>query len=244
MSSLVELKPDSICLSNTKCVKSYKHIKGSSNYVEEDDLSIYIKFFTNGNRKKSYWSEKDDPLWNSQIENVISMFSKDFNNFEHYDTYIVYKDLINIFETRLIKLILNALIKFKKYVLFINNGTEGNGIHWILIVIDIKQETNDIMFKYFNSLGDSRLPEVDLALAMLHVSIKKTDNLKDFNIIWKSSLTIHQIENNECGVYIIYFLYLTLLGIPFCKIQSFLLRDDEVSKIRNMVFLKDVEIVK
>ena len=62
--------------------------------------------------------------------------------------------------------------------------------------------------------------------------------LKQHNLTYKTyyNTVKHQLQNNECGVYAIYFMIQRLLGKDFNEIIKNIVRDKEMNHFRQYIF--------
>ena len=84
------------------------------------------------------------------------------------------------------------------------------GSHWVSFLIDNKKKT----LEYYDSAG--RIPNKNIQMF-----IDRVDHyLKQYNLAYKTHYNTvkHQLQNNECGVYAIYFMIQRLLGKDFNEI--------------------------
>jgi hypothetical protein len=102
------------------------------------------------------------------------------------------------------------------------------GSHWVSFLIDNKKKT----LEYYDSAG--RTPNKNI-----QTFIDRVDSyLKQHNLTYKTYYNTikHQLQNNECGVYAIYFMIQRLLGKDFNEIIKNIVRDKEMNHFRQYIF--------
>ncbi len=116
--------------------------------------------------------------------------------------------------------------KYKRVGFVFNLDTHDKpGSHWVAFLVDNTVKTCE----YFDSAGDA--PNRHIAYF-----IKKLMKLQLPNYTYLQNSIVHQKQNNECGVYALYFIIQRLLGKSFQQLSSNVIRDSSMNKFRNVVF--------
>ena len=110
-----------------------------------------------------------------------------------------------------------------------------SGSHWVALMIDLSTgKPNSQKIAYFDSYG-SCPPRIEISNFIEHIKKMAQDQLgMDLQVLCNK--TRHQFSSSECGVYSMYFLEKSLEEIPFMKIFSNIVSDDEINKRRARYF--------
>ena len=134
------------------------------------------------------------------------------------------------FSNALARLNLKKLYKNKKRIgiVFNTDPSYKSGEHWISMFIDLNNKT----ICFFDSVGDEPPKEVK---KFMNKIIKQAKNigLKLKPVINDKQ---HQILNNVCGVYSLYFIISRLQGKSCQHINNKIVRDKEMNKYREKFF--------
>ena len=124
---------------------------------------------------------------------------------------------------------------------FNHDESHQPGSHWVAMVFDVKTEkakpfdTHEecmLSIEYFDSTGTKPIPN-------LMKKIKKVDALSKKHGIKtcvKINTLVHQKENNECGVYSLFYILQRLQGKSFEGINSQRISDSVMNQYRNIIF--------
>lgn len=112
------------------------------------------------------------------------------------------------------------------------------GSHWVALMIDLSTGMpNSGKIAFFDSYG-SCPPRIEIQNLIRSVQEKAQEDLgMDLQVLCNK--TRHQFSSSECGVYSIYFLEKSLEGIPFMRIFSDIVGDDEINTRRARYFRPD-----
>jgi hypothetical protein len=119
-----------------------------------------------------------------------------------------------------------------KYYMGVAMNTDyssGSGIHWYALAIDFNKDPIEVI--YFNSSGDSPLPESQLWIE------KTTKKLNDSGYPAKQVYINKSLQkdNFSCGVYTIYFVLYLVMGRTIDEILSGM-NDKNMKKFRRHLF--------
>ncbi|NDC95582.1 hypothetical protein EB118_10885 [bacterium] len=115
---------------------------------------------------------------------------------------------------------------YQKVAIVFNLDTHDQpGSHWVSLLIDnvLKQ------IEYFDSAGNA--PNKNISMFIKKVKSKTRVNYK---VVYNQR--VHQKENNECGIYSIYFIIQRLMGFTFKDISNNIIHDKTMNKFRNIIF--------
>lgn len=113
-----------------------------------------------------------------------------------------------------------------------------SGSHWVALMIDLTTNMqNSGKIAFFDSYG-SCPPRIEIQNLIKSVQEKAKEDL-GMNLQVLCNKTRHQFSDSECGVYSIYFLEKGLEGVPFLKIFSDIVGDDEINIRRARYFRPD-----
>ena len=86
--------------------------------------------------------------------------------------------------------------------------------------------------EYYDSAGKTPNKNIQIFIDRVH------RYLKQHNLSYKMHCNTikHQLQNNECGVYAIYFMIQRLLGKDFNEIIKNIVRDKEMNHFRQYIF--------
>jgi hypothetical protein len=102
------------------------------------------------------------------------------------------------------------------------------GSHWVAFLIDNQSKT----LEYYDSAGKRPNRNIQGFIDLLQKYIQSQG--RDYKICYNS--TKHQFQNNECGVYAIYFLVQRLLGFDFDYITKNVIKDKQMNRFRKVLF--------
>ena len=144
-------------------------------------------------------------------------------------------------------------------IVFNTDPSTKDGEHWISLFIDLegidrdtllgggkkkktrskqrkkvkKTDNNKIYgFYYFDSVGDPAPKQVK----DLHKRLNKQLNKKNMDLKFFQNDQQHQLGNNECGIYSIYFIVNMLKNRSYFDIIEDIKHDNEMKKYRNIFF--------
>ncbi len=173
-------------------------------------------------------------LNNINIDNVLKQLEKKFPTFYHipyqmrdfdkYNTELATIDLAKVFQSgkRSFGVVLNT------------DYTVGPGIHWFCLFGEYYPEEKRVTIEYFNSSGESPLPEVQ---AWIH----KTENwLKhqmgvEVDIKYSTGIRL-QNDDHSCGVYCLMYIWLRLEGKDFKWFTASNIQDKLMHNARGVLF--------
>lgn len=152
-------------------------------------------------------------LSNINIDEVLNQLEKKFptfyhipyqmRDFEKYQTELATVNLAEQFKSgkRFFSVVLNT------------DYTVGPGIHWFCLFGEYKPETKKVIIEYFNSSGESPLPEVQAWIHKTENRLKYEMNV-DVDIKYTTGIRF-QSDEHSCGVYCIMYIWLRLEGKDF-----------------------------
>jgi hypothetical protein len=179
---------------------------------------------------KPEYQKPNEAVTNYYINKILNSYSDIFKNYIHIGTYPsdVHK-IINF------KSILKNNFKKKKtknlnFSIVLNTDVyEGNGIHWIAIFINNKNST----IEYFDPLCENANNNINQILNI----IKKTmDKHYDSNFKIHYNNIKHQIGNQECGIYCLYYIIARLFNYSINDINNNIKDYNSISEFRNFLF--------
>ena len=207
----------------------------------------------------------DDDKWldTDNIDIVLNQYKKAYPKFHYYGA--VPMDFDNKDNTgyctvsNICKMSITSLLKkgFNKIgVVFNTDKSTEDGEHWISLFIDLEGiDKNELLkggknkktkskqrskvkdkkiygFYYFDSVGDPAPKQVLDLFKRLNKQMKK----KNKKLTFFENDVSHQMGNNECGVYSIYFIVNMLNGRNYFDIIEDIKRDKEMNDYRKIYF--------
>ena len=115
------------------------------------------------------------------------------------------------------------------------------GTHWVCVFVDCRKSVGvPWTVEYFDSVGDPPSKEICKWQEKLANALTKYRNSKNENggVICDANTIQHQEDNNECGVYCLYFLRARVEGIPFSRFLNKALPDYVMIEYRRHLFSK------
>lgn len=183
--------------------------------IPDKELRERLKFFV---FKPKMTKTNHAWLSNSDIEYIMRQYENYDSNFyfigaKPSDFYKIEDvDYDKIIDYRMVGIVLNL------------DGHKKSGSHWVSIVVDNEEGT----IEYFDSVGD--VPKGNI-----RQFVKKLREVLPYHSYMKN-VKEHQKENNECGVYSVYFIIQRLLGLSFEEINSKRIKDRDMNKLRRYLF--------
>lgn len=183
--------------------------------IPDPYLKEKIEYFT---FKPQIPSKKYSWLNTRDINNVLQQYQEVYDSFKFIGavpsdfykvTTVYYKD---IFDYEKIGVVLNL------------DNHKQQGSHWVALLIDNKNKS----IEYFDSAG--KIPNRNIKIFINKLS-KYCKNYK----IHINKIK-HQYENNECGIYAIYFIIQRLKNNSFESICNSNIPDEKMNKFRNVIF--------
>ena len=119
-------------------------------------------------------------------------------------------------------------------------GKQSCGSHWICIFIDCRKPMDtDWSIEYFDSVGKPPIYG-DIAEWIEQFKIKLLKYRKNQNHIGQIQVEInnveHQKQNNECGVYCLYYIRARVEGIPCPRFSNRIIPDHVMINFRRHLF--------
>jgi hypothetical protein len=193
--------------------------------IDNDYISKYYKPKTNDNAQNL--------LDTVTLNNTMKQYENAIPDFAFLGTVpIDFKNIINSIEMLDFCKMYNKGIRCVGIIFNLDKHNEG-GSHWVCSFLDIRKKNKEYI-GYFDSYGYCPPPkEITEYMNTMKENIKKCINI---DVKKKCNTTRHQLKYTECGVYCLYFIYHCLMGDDFDTLSSNIIRDDEVSKYRNILF--------
>lgn len=183
--------------------------------ITDKNLREKLKYFTfkpKGTTKRKSW------LSTININQVVQQYQELDKTFEFLGA------LPSDFYTQL-KVDYNMFKKYKRLAVIFNLDTHDQpGSHWVTLFIDNTIKT----MEYFDSTGNSPNEHIS---KFIHILRKLLPNYS-----FLVNKQVHQSKNSECGVYAIYYIVQRLLGNNFEKITSNIIKDEDMSLFRDVIF--------
>jgi hypothetical protein len=189
------------------------------NEIDDENLREKLQYFTfkpKMTRTQNAWLSTQD------INNVLQQYQDIDPSFKFLgalpsDFYKVTRvDYSQTFNYKRIGMIFNL------------DGYNQPGSHWVAFLIDNKSKT----LEYYDSAA--RVPNKNIQTFIDtvydYIKTKGYDYKRCYN------KTKHQFENNECGVYSIYFILQRLIGFDFEHVTSKVVRDKQMNRFRQIIF--------
>ena len=208
-------------------------------YMGEDQLD-WINILDNQSIKKYYKyflpiisDKKYEWLNTININEILKRYEVIFPDFNFIGSVPCdyYFDDLNI----------NDLLKLGKTrfaVVYNTDNSRGPGKHWVAIYGNIEKKE----IYYYNSIGEE--PQIEFKKFIDNI-INQYKKLNNDKYIYKYNQIQHQYKGSECGVFSIYFIIRCLKNYDINDIfqNKMNIRDDEVNKIRDLIFIfKDKNI--
>ena len=195
----------------------YKNIKKRFNCKFDYCLAKKFNFmniFKPSGPKNNEWLSTID------INNVMKQYEYKYSDFLFLGAVpIDFKKIIKEFSNFQLKNIIHKKIG----IIFNLDPHDKPGTHWVSLFIDLNENT----ICFFDSVGNKPHSEIKKF-------IRNLSKQKKFTIIINDNE--HQLGNNECGVYALYFLISRLNGKSCNYINKKIIRDSEMSKNRLIYF--------
>ena len=174
--------------------------------------------------------EGDENVWlsTSDINSVMKQYEEIYPNFVFFGPVpINFKQVSKEVGNINIKTIYNKGVR-QIGLVFNTDPSYKKGRHWMSMFIDLhKFEVN-----YFDSNPKILPDEINDIINTIVDQGKNNDT--DFTV--NINTLQHQFGPSECGVYSIYFITESLKGRSFSSIVNRIIKDDEMSKNRNVYF--------
>lgn len=136
----------------------------------------------------------------------------------------------------------NNLCKFnidnypqKRFAMVLNlDKHDQPGSHWVAIYFNVNPKKANYGIYYYDSTASPPDPEVVEFMEMVKGQIAKKNYKKPFQS--KFNTIQRQFKNTECGVFCLVFLTQCVKDIRFDEICRRMKTDDEINKIRNVLY--------
>ena len=243
-------------------MENTKHCKKESCWINQKRLGSFKNRFLP--LAPPDWMTDDDKwLDTDNINAVLNQYKKAYPKFYYYGA--VPMDFDNKDSTgyctvsNICKMSITSLLKkgFNKIgIVFNTDKSTEDGEHWISLFIDLEGiDKNELLkggknkktkskqrskvkdkkiygFYYFDSVGDPAPKQVLDLFKRLNKQMKK----KNKKLTFFENDVSHQMGNNECGVYSIYFIVNMLNGRNYFDIIEDIKRDKEMNDYRKIYF--------
>lgn len=133
----------------------------------------------------------------------------------------------------------NMLAKGKRrFGLVINTDPhDKGGQHWFALYCNVNRRRNNFGIYYYDSVAYPASPLMKDFMAKIKSQVDETFSKKlasRFEV--KHNVVRRQYKNTECGVFSIVFLTQCLKNIPFDEVCKRMRTDDEVNKLRDVLY--------
>jgi hypothetical protein len=189
------------------------------NEIEDTDLREKLQYFTfkpKMTRTQNAWLSTQD------INNVLQQYQDIDPSFKFLGA------LPSDFH-RVTRVDYSQTFNYKRIGMVFNlDGHNEPGSHWVAFLIDNKSKT----LEYYDSAARKPNKNIQCFIDTVYDYIKSNgyDYTKHYNNIK------HQFQNNECGVYAIYFILQRLIGFDFDHITGKVVKDKDMNRFRNTIF--------
>lgn len=185
------------------------------NNIQDKNLRRKIKYFT---FKPKTTRGRHDWLSTKDIDHVLGQHQTDQFKFlgAHPADYAKMNEIHPVVyaKTRYVGIVFNL------------DTHEKRGSHWVALVIDNQSQT----VEYFDSIG--RKP--NKYIREFIISVMSVNPFKKYKLLVNH--IVHQKQNNECGVYAIYFIIRRINGDDFETITQKIVTDAEMNAYRDIIF--------
>jgi hypothetical protein len=189
------------------------------NEIDDESLREKIQYFTfkpKMTRTQNSWLSTQD------INNVLQQYQEIFPSFKFLGA--LPSDFYKVTQVDY-----TQTFNYNRIGMVFNLDTHNQpGSHWVAFLIDNRSKT----LEYYDSAG--KLPNKNIQGFIDLVSDYIKSNGINYKICYNS--TKHQFQNNECGVYAIYFLVQRLLGFDFDYITKNVIKDKQMNRFRKVLF--------
>lgn len=121
-------------------------------------------------------------------------------------------------------------------IIFNLDNHKQKGSHWVSLLIDNDKKT----IEYYDSAGRYPNKNIQLFIDKIYNYTTKRSQMGTYKIHYNTIK--HQLQNNECGVYAMYFIICRLSGRNFSNIVKTIIRDKEMNNFRQYIFLPKLTI--
>jgi hypothetical protein len=130
-------------------------------------------------------------------------------------------------------------LKNKKRFGFVLNTdyNDQSGSHWIAIYCNTNKKLKNYGIYYYNSTANVPTIEVKNFFSIIKSQIKDDKFEINYNKIQK------QFKNSECGMFSMLFLIQCLKNIPFKKICKIMPKDDEINRLRDVLYTPSIDLI-
>ena len=189
------------------------------NQIDDKNLKEKLTWFTfkpKMTRTKNAWLSTQD------INNVLQQYQEIDPSFKFLgalpsDFYKVTRvDYNKIFDYKRIAIVFNL------------DGHKDPGSHWVAFLIDNTSKT----LEYYDSAAQKPNKNIQVFID----TVKSYIESQGYNYKLYYNTTKHQFQNNECGVYAIYFIIQRLIGFDFNHITKNVILDKQMNQFRNIIF--------
>jgi hypothetical protein len=120
----------------------------------------------------------------------------------------------------------------------------GSGIHWFCILCDLQGASSvnntknaaayPYTIEYFNSSGRKPLPEIDTWMSLKQAELEEASDhpVEEVHV----NVFAHQMQNSECGVYCLHYIWNRLEGKPYSLWRKQRFTDAEIKEWRKKIF--------
>jgi hypothetical protein len=186
-------------------------------------------------QKPSIW--KQNPrTWLSNIDilNILTQYEKKYKKFKFLGVFPIDFGNSNFAGGCISQALCNIKFDFvshNKFAAVFNTDKHyQSGSHWICFFANTNPRSKNFGFYFFDSNG---LP-CPSEIKTLYNSFRTQLNSKKFD--FHENLIQKQFKNTECGMFCIYFIIQMLKNKSFNSVINDNVRDDEVFKLRNILF--------
>jgi hypothetical protein len=189
------------------------------NGLDDKDLQEKLQWFTfkpKMTRTQNAWLSTQD------INNVLQQYQDIDPSFKFLgalpsDFYKVTRvDYSKIFDHKRIAIVFNL------------DEHDQPGSHWVAFLIDNKSKT----LEYYDSAGKRPNRNIQSFIDTVYEYLKS----HGFDYKLSQNTKKHQYQNNECGVYAIYFIIQRLIGFDFNHITDNVILDKQMNRFRKVIF--------
>lgn len=193
------------------------------NEIDDENLREKLKYFTfkpKMTRTQNAWLSTQD------INNVLQQY-------QDIDPSFKFLGALPSDFYKFTRVDYSQTFNYKRIGIVFNlDGHYEPGSHWVAFLIDNKSKT----LEYYDSAARKPNKNIQNFIDTVYDYIKSQgyDYKKYYNN------TKHQFQNNECGVYSIYFILQRLIGFDFNYITSNVILDKQMNHFRKIIFRPNI----
>lgn len=209
------------------------------NYLSKEKINTIFR----PEKPLSWYNNKREWLSTTDINNCMKQYEHLHKDFMYIGTFPMDFQNKDLYGRCIGKILCDFNIKNlkkekkTKFAFVLNlDYNHQSGSHWVSVFCNLNKKNTNYGIYYYDSTSYKPTKEVNEFFSLVKSQVNDINFKSSYNKIQK------QFKNSECGIYAMIFLIQCLKNIPFKKICKYMPKDDDVNKLRDILYTPSLKL--